>query len=134
MAQNPIGRDYQRPSKIMTSEKMARSMIQKFIKSYKDPNRLKEIFPSFKERVKVIGNSEEVEIRPRYLDEDYFKKNKLVKYYRMECNKMMAFFDKNSKPLDAEKIEIFYEVSSMLTNQKLKTISYIWVFEKNGEE
>lgn len=128
MENKKYGRNGQRPSEVLTSERTAQSMITRFLKSYKDPNRFLEIFPSFKKRVTVISNPEEVQIRPRDLEEEYFEKNKLVKFHLMHNNRMMTFFDDGSKIQEKEDLEIFWEVSTRANNKKLMTITHIWVF------
>lgn len=132
MEHKRYGRDGQRPSEVLTSDRTAQSMINRFLKSYKDPNRFLEIFPSFKERVTVVSSPEEVQIHPRDLEDEYFKKNELVKYYLMHNNRMMTFFDDGSKIQEKEDLEIFWEVSTRANNKKLMTITHIWVFNTQG--
>lgn len=132
MEHKKYGRKGQRPSEVLTSDRIAQSLITRFLKSYKDPNRLLEIFPSFKKRVTVVSSPEEVHIRPRDLEDEYFKKNKLEKYYLMHNNRMMTFFDDGSKIQEKENIEMFWEVSTRATNKKIMTITHIWVFIAQG--
>lgn len=132
MENKKYGKNRQRPSEVLTSERTAQSMITRFLKSYKDPNRFLEIFPSFKKRVTVVSSPEEVQIRPRDLEDEYFKKSELVKYYLMHNNRMMTYFDDGSKIQEKEDLEIFWEVSTRANNKKLMTITHIWVFNTQG--
>jgi hypothetical protein len=128
------GRNEQRPSEILTSAKTAQAMIDRFLRNYKDPNRFLDIFPSFKKRVNVLSGPDEIKVRPRNLEDEYFKKNELLKYYLMRDNRMMAFLDNGSKIKERENLEIFWEVSTRANNKELQTVTHIWVFHTKGGE
>lgn len=108
-------------------------LLRSFVKQYRDPTRLAEIFPRFKKRVKRIRDISKIPPLPDGFAQTTHgrKRSRLIKWYSTRNGQMLSYYDDGSRLPDTSKLRLIWQTTAEATEEIAVIEIDTWILEKD---